>query len=289
MQDYSGDIEVVVHDDASTDSTRDIVSEYQDKHPSVFKIIIQKENQYSKGKSPTSFSFPVARGSLIAICEGDDYWVDPKKLSLQIEFLEKNKHKNFVGGLCKTLNNELLLGDVFPARKSSAGIFYIPKKRIFSMQDYIHTSTFTFRRNLLECRNSAFGQAIKSGDLSILLTAGLLDDDIAVLNRVVSNYRIHDHGTWTNLTRAQKYRSYEQTWATISNGLVELDQPEMKKIALENKDYFSFLSRAISTGLLTTLIESDMKSLIIPVLRFGVKGVASRLRKVLDYIAARKL
>ncbi|MBP5664413.1 MAG: glycosyltransferase [Bacteroidales bacterium] len=84
--------EVLVHDDASTDGTADIIREYASKYPDIFLPILQTENQYQKGnkKITASFNIPRARGKYIAICEGDDFWTDPKKLQKQVDFLEAN-------------------------------------------------------------------------------------------------------------------------------------------------------------------------------------------------------
>ena len=93
--------EVLIHDDASTDKTAEIVREYEVKYPEIIKPIYQSENQYSKGVSLSSaFNFPRAKGKYIAMCEGDDYWTDPYKLQKQVNFLENNKeygmvHTNF--------------------------------------------------------------------------------------------------------------------------------------------------------------------------------------------------
>lgn len=85
--------EVIVHDDASTDSTQQIVKEYQSKHPRLFNNIYQTENQFTKKEVNIwiDIMFPKARGKYIAICEGDDYWTDPYKLQKQVDFLECNK------------------------------------------------------------------------------------------------------------------------------------------------------------------------------------------------------
>jgi glycosyltransferase involved in cell wall biosynthesis len=84
--------EVIVHDDCSKDSTRSIILEYQNKYPLLIKTVFQEVNQYSQGKKPIFTDvFPKARGKYIALCEGDDYWTDPKKLSKQVELLERNK------------------------------------------------------------------------------------------------------------------------------------------------------------------------------------------------------
>lgn len=50
MQKTNFNYEIIIHDDASTDGTQDIIKEYQNKYPDIFKLIIQTDNQYSKGK-----------------------------------------------------------------------------------------------------------------------------------------------------------------------------------------------------------------------------------------------
>ena len=95
MQKTTFPIEVVVHDDCSPDDSAAIMREYEEKYPGLFRCIYQKENQLSKGKVPLwDIVFPVTRGDYIAICEGDDYWIDPYKLQKQVDFLEQ--HPDYV-------------------------------------------------------------------------------------------------------------------------------------------------------------------------------------------------
>lgn len=93
MQKTSFPIEIIIHDDASTDNTAQIIKEYEDKYPDLFCNIFQNENQWSKGGGSifARFVYPQARGKYIALCEGDDYWTDPLKLQKQVDFLENNK------------------------------------------------------------------------------------------------------------------------------------------------------------------------------------------------------
>ena len=74
MQKTSFLYEIVIHDDASTDDTQKILEEYGEKYPEKVRLIIQKENQYSKGIKSiiASFMLNEARGKYLAICEGDD-------------------------------------------------------------------------------------------------------------------------------------------------------------------------------------------------------------------------
>lgn len=91
--------ELLIHDDASTDGTADIIREYEAKYPDIVKPIYQTENQYSRGVPiGHTFLYPRAQGKYIAECEGDDYWTDPLKLQKQVDFLES--HPDY--GMCYT-------------------------------------------------------------------------------------------------------------------------------------------------------------------------------------------
>lgn len=88
-------IEVVVHDDASSDGTTEIVMEYAEKYPELFTPMIETENQWKKGglkRIITIMNEYHRRGKYIAFCEGDDYWTDENKLQYQVDYLE-NHHE----------------------------------------------------------------------------------------------------------------------------------------------------------------------------------------------------
>ena len=82
----------IVHDDASTDKSSDIIREYAEKYPNIIKPIFEKENQYSKHDGSLKKimdAFISATGAkYVAMCEGDDYWTDPYKLQKQVDYME---------------------------------------------------------------------------------------------------------------------------------------------------------------------------------------------------------
>lgn len=91
MQKTNFRFEAIVHDDASTDGTANIVREYADKYPDIIKPIFETENQYSKSDgSLNRIMYEHTLGKYVALCEGDDYWTDPYKLQKQVDYMENH-------------------------------------------------------------------------------------------------------------------------------------------------------------------------------------------------------
>lgn len=85
-------VEILLNDDKSTDTTAEIIKEYTERFPYIFKPVYQAENQYGKGIRGLHqyFNFDRALGKYLAICDGDDAWIDEDKLQKQVTFLESN-------------------------------------------------------------------------------------------------------------------------------------------------------------------------------------------------------
>ena len=81
-------VEFIVADDASTDATPRIIQEYADRHPHLFRPILRSENLGLIANLVGALA--AARGEYLAMCEGDDYWTDPLKLSKQVAFLDRH-------------------------------------------------------------------------------------------------------------------------------------------------------------------------------------------------------
>lgn len=138
----------IVHDDVSTDKSADIIREYAEKYPDIFKPIFETENQWSKhdGSLDRIMSDAIAAtgAKYIAFCEGDDYWTDPYKLQKQVDFLEGHEEYSLCFHRVKCLMNdtgelkdEYMVGDM-PGESTLVDI---------AKGNYIHTPSVVYRYN----------------------------------------------------------------------------------------------------------------------------------------------
>ena len=99
MQKTNFPFEVLVHDDASTDKTPEIIREYAEKYPGIIIPILSTENHFRAGRNILIEEFyPRIRGKYVANCDGDDWWTDETKLQRQVDFLDT--HSDFT--ICAT-------------------------------------------------------------------------------------------------------------------------------------------------------------------------------------------
>lgn len=82
--------EIIVNDDASTDSTPTIIKRFQRLYPKIIKPNIQTTNQFTLGHKPLPIMLQKVRGELIAMCEGDDFWISNNKLQSQVEVFRQH-------------------------------------------------------------------------------------------------------------------------------------------------------------------------------------------------------
>lgn len=87
MQQTNFDYEIIVHDDASTDSTQQLIKEKVSADHR-FNLILRKVNLKSQGIHIFPLLYKKAKGKYIAVCEGDDFWTDPHKLQKQFDAME---------------------------------------------------------------------------------------------------------------------------------------------------------------------------------------------------------
>lgn len=247
MQETSFDFEILINDDASTDNTAEIIKSYQDKYPDLIKPIFQKENQYSKGQRGINvkYNFPRAQGKYIAMCEGDDYWTDPKKLQKQVDFLENNPDYS----ACFTNATKLYEedGETEFFLKSNKNRTYPIDEVITKGGGFFPTATLVFK-NLFSAYPDFIFKA-KSGDraLSLLLAN---KGGFYFLNENTSIYRVHNQGVFSQVLSNRKERNL------ISLNNIYLLE-EFNRYS--NKKYDANIVRAISSLSKKILLKQSIK------------------------------
>lgn len=167
MQETDFPFEVIVHDDASTDGTADAILEYQERYPGIIKPIFQKENQYSQGVSISSrFIYPKVRGKYVALCEGDDCWIDPQKLQRQFDYMEVHPE-------CSMCTHNTIMHYMKRQIEDTPfnewdDVHILNDKEIYD--DWlVHTSSYFFRKEIIQLPEEAMG--FWSGDYARIVWA----------------------------------------------------------------------------------------------------------------------
>ena len=197
-QNTSFKFEVLIHDDASTDNTAEIIREFEREYPEIIKPIYQIENQYSKGiKITTQIQYPRAKGEYIAICEGDDYWCDYNKLQRQYDVMNNHPEIDMCAHRAETVHgaDDAHRGYQGPGDKDS---LLTVDEVIVNEGGYLPTNSLFFRKDIV-CVKDALSPHINLDYM--LQVRGALRGGIYYLGDVMSVYRVCTPGSWTSRTR----------------------------------------------------------------------------------------
>lgn len=218
------EIEVIVADDCSTDSTPEIIARFAKDYPNLFRQILRKKNLGVIGNNIDSLR--QAKGQYIALCEGDDYWTDPLKLQKQVDLLDKHQDM----ALCFHPVEVL-----FESQEEKNHIYPDPKASLsFTVEqllkgNFIQTNSVMYRR-----------QNYDEMPLDIMPLDWYLHlyhaqfGKIGFIDEVMSVYRRHPGGVWWSQSTQP-----EQIWEKYGYNFLRLlheimlmygDSPENRKI-----------------------------------------------------------
>lgn len=189
MQRTNFDYEIVIGEDCSTDSTRDIVTDYQKRYPDKFRLLLNEKNlgPFRNAKQ----TYESCQGTYVAVLDGDDYWTSPEKLQKQVDFLDNHPEC----AIC--FHDSLILHEDGSVEPTS----YRPSQKEFStvedllLDNYIPTASVMFRRGLFGGVPDWVG-TLKMGDWPIhILNA--LHGKIGFIDQTMAVYVVHRGGVWS--------------------------------------------------------------------------------------------
>jgi len=210
-QKFTGKIEILIHDDCSTDDSVDIIREYCDRFPDIFRPMFEEENQFSKGIANISgaFNFPRAVGKYIAFCEGDDYYVDDNKLKKQFDYMEAYPECMLCCHSAKvhSMDDAYRSYDLIRPYKGS---HTLTSREVISHNIIIPSASMFFRAKIGKELPHWYHEC-QIGDAPQHLFA-LMNGDLYYMDEPMSAYRMGTPGSWTagmnNSAQMEKWEKY---------------------------------------------------------------------------------
>lgn len=203
-QQTDSDFEVIVGDDASTDSTRQICEDYARRFPDRVRLMPAAPN---KGVARNYFDcLEAARGEYIADCAGDDAWSTTLKLAEQVAFLDAHPEVTAVHTSWREVGPDFTKTVVLPYPPVMEGREMLLKLLRHEKPQPMVLSTALYRRKVImeayEADKVAFRDA-EAEDLSIMATL-CCNGMIGYLPQPTLDYSVGGADTVSNPARIER-------------------------------------------------------------------------------------
>jgi len=250
--------EAIVIDDCSTDRTPEIVADYARRFPDIIKPVYNEYNWHSRRKSKIYPIFVAkAQGEFFAVCDGDDYWIEPSKLQHQVDFLLT--HPGYSG--CGHKHIILPVGQQPPG----ADIMHDINVNIFDLvYSYIlQTSTLVARISVMRTDPILYKlvETMQIPYSDTVVFASLLNrGKIRLFAKEWSCYRQHPESI-THLDGIQKVFEIRN----LKIGLILQNYPKLSKFQqiFDAANLLNSSSNSLRNGNITKAIWQKLKALVI--------------------------
>jgi len=250
MQQADFNFEIIIHDDASTDATADIIRDYAGKHPGIIVPILQVENQYSKGVNILQSVVSGARGKYAAICEGDDFWTSRDKLRKQAAYMEGHPEC----GMC--FHSSEIVGGKGPAmiRPYSESCVSPTEDIIVGGGGFMATNSIMYRKDIMEDPPEFYmSSPIKDFPLQIFTST---KQYAYYIDEVMSAYRVGAEGSWTSRMNAASDRTEKMI-------------RHIKKINAMLKGFDEYSGGKYSTSVKRKIMDNNLEIIKMKLLRMN--------------------
>jgi glycosyltransferase involved in cell wall biosynthesis len=190
MQQVDFDYEIVIGDDLSQDRTREILVDYQAKHPDKIRLLLYETKQGVGGNVYQVLN--TCCGEYVAFLEGDDYWTSENKLQTQVNFLDTNPEYAVSFHSVRVYSQEegiFVVTDGIGISNCKHTLLDILKRDIFP-----RTCSIVYRRDKFDCpqwvREVTY---VEYAFYVIVAHAGYF----GFCDQTMSVYRRHQQGVWS--------------------------------------------------------------------------------------------
>lgn len=206
-----------------------------------FAFYLLKQNLYGNPKKNDHVTPWRDACEYEAICEGDDYWIDPLKLQKQVDFLEKHPDVSMVFSNCHVLKGNNYIDDEYFAFKGISNKYYTSDELYAKW--VVPTASIMYKA---DCFQAYHDKRIYAGDIVLVLTLAEAGDIYGMID-YMTVYRLNDNG----LTITRESNLNENTFIRDINHTQFLKEtfkrvsPRLfnRKLSISYKDLFLYKFR----------------------------------------------
>jgi len=203
-------VRLVIGDDASTDTTREAVKEYAQKFPDKITLLTTDKNM--GGHRNYLRTLAACEGRYVAVCEGDDYWTDKRKLAKQVAFLEANEDCAIcchpVSIYRESDHSENFVFPDWPIKPKSDTADLLSK-------NFIGACSTVFRKDArVSYPDWLLDMKITDWPMNVLRSEFGL---IGYLPEVMASYRVHAGGTHSSRTKIYQFKSIIEAYKRMGD------------------------------------------------------------------------
>jgi len=256
MQETNFNYEIIIGDDCSTDATRSIIEEYSERYPGKIQLLTNLKNG---GATPNILkTLSTAKGKYIAMCDGDDYWTDSRKLQMQVDFMENHPDSSICCHYSRVIdeNGDLVYEDNNPVR-----LEFTYEDVLLGRKNETRVCTMMMKNtdHLKHIKSQEWFYQVYSADTFFKLY--VLSEPKAklyVLPEIMAVYRLHQAGVWSMIDSQVRKKKMIDDFNILINNFSYTAQHKKELLKIYLMQYFLFdvknfkIQKAINT--LITLV-----------------------------------
>lgn len=259
MQETDFDFEVVVADDCSQDSTPDILRDYQARHPEIRLLAGERNVGVARNYRR---AFDACRGEHVAVLEGDDYWISPRKLELLYTFMRRHPECPLCFHRVIWLeegSEKIAIDPKFPDGAQSG---LLTAGQLARGNFIRNASACMYRRKAVDGLGPEFWETeLRHWLLNLVLAR---QGPIGYVPEILSVYRAHPGGVWSRKTAAEQ-----------SAEILKRIDAYNRYLGFEFDAEFGQARRAVLRD--SDPIRRGIRSLVPPILLSLVRGIYQRV------------
>ena len=210
------EFEIIIGDDCSTDNVREVLLAYQKKYPAKIALLFYEKNIGLGANWATCVQH--CKGKYLANCDNDDYWHNPQKLHLQVDYLETHPE-------CGVVHTN-----------------YRNHNRITAEINEIDVSNCVYEEPLIK---SIFTGKFQFCNATMMYRMELVKSKINLDDYIKFQFSLQDWNTWIILSKYTSFHCLPDSTATFGIETESITRPQsydkLEKRLVEEKKMYKYL------------------------------------------------